>query len=520
MFGENLMKNLMKRLRYALQRLRRMPTLGPVWALLVVAALAPAPAVATNPVMVLLPGYFGLGLQNSQSNISWMRNSRVPWNYRYQYLNPRWESWNSPSGSFVLNYAKQGYIPIFTWYVIGGSSWGNPYSALFTSSGLQSASNMNGVFTSFVLALKNAATSGVSPIIFHIEPDLWGFMEQYYGDDATRVPVSVGSSAYAAVANFANNAAGFAQALVSLRNTYAPGVILAWHASDWGPDNGFDPTLTTYPSYNTPQVTGQRVATFYKSFGASFDMIFHDPSDADSAYKVLVRKQSSRTAWWTNTAFSNYLSYVGAVYSGTGLQSMLWQVPSGNTLYQRVNNKTNHYQDNRPQYFLQAGNRYQNISNFVGQGVIGLLFGFGHGTTDYMDDANDGITNPPAICGNPFCSSTDTTTWNTTTATVADDDGGFLRSAATAYYAAGPIATSSTTTASLAAGPTSITSGQSSTLSWTSTNASSCTGTNFTPTGVSGSVTVSPTKSTTYRISCTGTGGSASASASVPVKRH
>jgi hypothetical protein len=330
----------------------------------------------------------------------------------------------------VLNYAKQGYIPIFTWYVIGGSSWGNPYSGLFTSSGLQSASNMNGVFTSFVLALQNAAASGVSPIIFHIEPDLWGFMEQDYGDDATQVPVSVGSSGYAAVANFANNAAGFAQALVSLRNTYAPGVILAWHASDWGPNNGFDPTLTTFQSYNTPQVTGQRVATFYKSFGASFDMIFHDPSDADSAYKVLVRKQSSSAAWWTNTAFSNYLSYVGAVYSGTVLQSMLWQVPSGNTLYLSVNNTTNHYQDNRPQYFLQAGNSYQNISNFVGQRVIGLLFGFGGGTTDYMDYANDGTTNPPAIDG------------NTLVASYADDDGGFLRTATGAYYAAGPISIS------------------------------------------------------------------------------
>lgn len=364
-----------------------------------------------------------------------MRNSGVPWDYRNTYLNPGWESWNSPSGSLVLNYARQGYSPIFTWYLIGGGLWGNPSNGLFTSSGMQSASNMNGVFASFVLALQNAAASGVSPIIFHIEPDLWGLMQQNYGDDARVIPVSVASSGYSGLSSLPNNAAGFAQALVSLRNTFAPNVILAWHASDWGPNNGFDPTLTTFQSYNTPQVTGQRLAAFYESFGASFDMIFHDPSDADSAFKVLVRGNPSATSWWTNTAFSNYLSYVGTVYNGTGLRSMLWQVPSGNTLYLSENNTNDHYQDNRPQYFLKVGNSYQNIRNFVGQGVIGLIFGFGGGTTDYMDDANDGITNPPPIIGNPFTGTPN----NTLTATVPDDDGGFIRSSAGAYYSAGPI---------------------------------------------------------------------------------
>jgi hypothetical protein len=135
---------------------------------------------------------------------------------------------------------------------------------------------------------------------------------------------------------------------------------------------------------------------------------------------------------------------IGAVYQGTGSQSILWQVPTGNTLFQSANNTKYHYQDNRPQYFLAPGN-IQHIADYLGHRVIGLLFNSGGGATDYMDYANDGITNPPPICGNPFCNPLDRTTLNAQVATVADDDGGFLRTAAASYYAAGPISTSGST---------------------------------------------------------------------------
>ena len=64
-------------------------------------------------------------------------------------------------------------------------------------------------------------------------------------------------------------------------------------------------------------------------------------------------------------------------------------------------------------------------------------------------------------------------------------------------------------TCALTLNPTTITSGQSSTLSWSSTNATSCTGNNFSMGGAtSGSTSVSPSSNTTYTASCTGPGGS------------
>jgi hypothetical protein len=62
----------------------------------------------------------------------------------------------------------------------------------------------------------------------------------------------------------------------------------------------------------------------------------------------------------------------------------------------------------------------------------------------------------------------------------------------------------------LSLNPTSVTQGQSSTLSWTSTGATSCTGTNFSTGGLtSGNVQVTPSQSTTYTASCSNVAGSA-----------
>jgi hypothetical protein len=74
-------------------------------------------------------------------------------------------------------------------------------------------------------------------------------------------------------------------------------------------------------------------------------------------------------------------------------------------------------------------------------------------------------------------------------------------------------------TVTLVASPASITSGASSTLTWSSTNATSCSASGgwSGSKATSGSQSVSPTATTTYTLSCTGAGGSGSASAVVTV---
>src|SRR5271165_3026757 len=74
-------------------------------------------------------------------------------------------------------------------------------------------------------------------------------------------------------------------------------------------------------------------------------------------------------------------------------------------------------------------------------------------------------------------------------------------------------------TVTFSASPTSTPSGQSSTLAWSSANATACSGTGkgFSPSGPSGSLALSPSVATTYAITCTGAGGSASQSVAVAV---
>jgi endoglucanase len=76
-----------------------------------------------------------------------------------------------------------------------------------------------------------------------------------------------------------------------------------------------------------------------------------------------------------------------------------------------------------------------------------------------------------------------------------------------------------TPTVTLAVNPTSINSGASSTLTWSSTNATSCTASGgwSGAESTSGAQSVSPTATATYTLNCTGTGGSANASATVTV---
>lgn len=68
-------------------------------------------------------------------------------------------------------------------------------------------------------------------------------------------------------------------------------------------------------------------------------------------------------------------------------------------------------------------------------------------------------------------------------------------------------------TCSLTRSPASIAQGQSATLTWSSQNSTSCTGSGFNTGGAgAGSVSVSPTQTTTYGASCSGPGGSTTCS--------
>lgn len=281
---------------------------------------------------------------------------------------------------------------------------------------------MNKYFSDWKLLLQVCNSYGKT-VIIHYEPDLFGYFEMFKNDASKRL-VKVSQSNNPEVQNFSNDAKGLAQAIVSMRNKYAPNVLLAWHASQWA--TGYD----VIKDKHNPEQLAAETAAYYKSLNAPFDLIFSEFADRDAGYDQLVRGKAN--AMWSvkgeasNGNVSDYdrfQRYLKTLNQKTGQRIVLWQIPAGNTLTQTCNNTRGHYKDNRAEYFLQpvleSGNK-DKINQYSQAGVIAFLFGKGaDDCTSFMDSRVDGQTSPNE---------------------TADDDGGYLRKGIKAYYQKGVVA--------------------------------------------------------------------------------
>jgi hypothetical protein len=327
-------------------------------------------------------------------------------------------------------------------------------------SNLNSASVMQAYFNDFRMLMRRLGTGtwdGVTGFgktaIVHVEPDLSGYAQQAVlinsrcfgfctgtGNDASLLKASVAGSGFADVGGYADTYKGYTQALLHLRDLYAPNVRLAFHVSNWS--TGQDVASSSDPSLN-PTTYGQQAGQFAVSAGAGgYDLVFNDVADRDAGYYENV---VGRNVWWDrqNVALPNFKrweDYLGAVVSTVGRPAMVWQVPLGNQYFATENNTDGHYQDNRSEYFFSHMTELRDI------GVIGVLYGAGaDGPTKNTDWKQDGVTNPPSFCTTRGMGSGQVC--NNHTSTVSDDDGGYLRMAAASYYQAPvPVGSPPTTT--------------------------------------------------------------------------
>ena len=410
---------------------------------LLMAAVA-APMLPSTPAYAAaaLPAGLNFGVGNEPGDLTWMTSSGVPWRYRYTYLaggvntGNGWETWNTPAGQYATYYMQEstahGYLPVFSYYELLQST---PSAGADESerdfSNLNNASTMNSYYSNFVLLMQVAHSFG-GQVIVQVEPDLWGYLEQRANGSPASLTASVQSSGHPDVAAIPNTAQGFADALLHLRDLYAPNVLLATHASLWatmrdiGSDT--DPTLD-------PNVVADQTATFLNgaglatnAYGSTFDLVFNDVADHDAAW------YGSTAQWWDRTNatlpnFSRWLSFMTRLHADTGKPLIVWQVPAGNQFFLTMNNTDGHYQDNRAEYFMG------HTADLAAAGIAAVLFGKANpGQTNVTDDRGDGITNNNGRPTNGYqCSAC-----NTHLSQYADDDGGYIRQAVGAYYATQP----------------------------------------------------------------------------------
>ena len=391
--------------------------------------------------------HFGL----SNLDGTWMKNSGVPWRYRFQYLSAGvntgngWETWQDlslPPGQFAVDYMASSTtlsaIPVFTYYELlqsTPSSGANENDRDFNN--LNNAGTMNAYYANFKLLMQKAGAYG-GQVVVHVEPDFWGYMQQRSGGgSASAVTAMVKSSGFGEASAFGDNLVGFASELKFLRDTYAPNALLAMHASMWS--SGIDIASNTDPSVNAPG-EADKTAAFLNSAGAgSWDAVFNDVDDHNAAWWELAScgtppcVNQYYTHWWdpanvTFPNFSRYLSWVAELHTKTAKPQVVWQVPMGNQYFLTMNNTNGHYQDNIAPYFIG------HASQLFTAGLVAVLFGAGNQyQTNYDDTMKDGITNNG---GSP---TTDTlggcNACNTHTSSVSDDDGGYLRTFVGQYYA-------------------------------------------------------------------------------------
>ncbi len=354
--------------------------------------------------------------------------------FRYQYLaggvntGNGWANWNA-NGDFVKYYIEdsvaRGITPAFTYYMIYQSFPGNTQSE---TDGVYN--NMNNQFTmqSYYADLKlffqRAGAFPNNKVVFHVEPDLWAFMQKRASNDnATTVPVQVSATGMSELAGLPNNLAGFAQALDRLRDQYAPNVFLGYHVSAWGTGNSI---LYTNPSDATIDQLGTRAGNFFKSLGGGFDITFAEFTDRDAAFKQF-QYGDGGSSWYDAGDYARHARFTSKFVSVAQKRLVLWQIPLGNTKMRAMNNTWNHYQDNTVEWLLDEPSR-SHLDAYRQGGVVAFWFGRGaDGATCACDGNGDGVTNPAAINGNNL------------TSLNSDDDGGFFEQKVDAYYAVGAM---------------------------------------------------------------------------------
>jgi hypothetical protein len=276
----------------------------------------------------------------------------VPLGFDYQYLaggvntGAGWATWN-PDGTYASNFVRSAWahrvVPVLTYYMLLQSSPAGGDEQQTDLAHLRDPQLMQAYWSDVRLLFERVR--GAKPVVVHVEPDLWGYLEQ---------------------ANATALASSFAQQWIRLRNALAPNVLLAYHMSGWGTKHDIvyeDPPDATVERY------AAQSAAFYRGLHARFDVAFEDFSDRDAGYYQTV--EGNPNTWFTPADFHRHLLYGSTFVKLAGVRMVAWQIPLGNT---HLDNTPGHYRDNRVEWLL--GSR-AHLRAYVHGGYIGFLFGAG-----------------------------------------------------------------------------------------------------------------------------------------------
>lgn len=319
-----------------------------------------------TPATLPQPIGWGTNAWSETAGQDWQQNSGVPWNYIYQYITYEWalDGWGGDFvGRFVRQAWSKNYIPVISVYLMLATPPACGESATCYAQKLQNPSAVQAYLTALEEAARQAR--GTNPVIFQLEPDFYGFMQQLSNtddrpagvqpDDPTSYPVALN------IAGYPNTLAGFGRRMVDVVHATASNVLVAPHASMWATNR--DPNAVTMAEVTS---LAQRTAQFMNAMGgAEADLIFIEWSDRDSG--------SGLRPWWDDTnrtlpRHNRAIQWANSLSAAMGKRLVLWQVPVGNM---NLDNTCDRYQDNRVAY------SFHHIRDLVDTGIIAVLYGGG-----------------------------------------------------------------------------------------------------------------------------------------------
>jgi len=313
-----------------------------------------------------LPPRLGWGSNawSEQPGGDWQVNSGVPWDYVYQYITHNWETWG---GSFVKRFVTQAWNKGFTPMVVVYLVLDTPPQCGEDSACYAHKLQNSGFVNAYLASLERAAleANGAKPVIFNIEPDFYGYMQQLSNsssrppgvqpNDPASFPVALNRSGYP------NNLAGFGRYIVDLIHNSAPNALVAPMASKWAAPPDLQSSSAAAAIQNA-----QRVASFIDAMGgAQADLLVVEWSDRDAGYGL--------RPWWDDTDRTaprptRAILWENALSQASAKRLLLWQVPVGNMA---LDDTCDHYRDNRAAYL------FNHARDVFDAGVIGVLFGGG-----------------------------------------------------------------------------------------------------------------------------------------------
>lgn len=313
-----------------------------------------------------LPQRLGWGSNawSEQSGGDWQVNSGVPWNYVYQYITHGWENWG---GTFVNRFVNQAWNKGFTPMVVVYLALDTPPQCGEDSACYAQKLKNSGFVNAYLASLERAALEarGAKPVIFNIEPDFYGYMQQLSNSSSRPPGVQPNNPASYPVAlnrsGYPNNLAGFGRFIVDLIHNSAPNALVAPMASKWAAPP--DPQGSTAAA---ALQNARQVASFIDAMGgAQADLLVVEWSDRDAGYGV--------RPWWDDTDQTSprptrAILWENALSQASGKRLMLWQAPVGNMA---LNDTCDHYRDNRAAYL------FNHARDVFEAGIIGVLFGGG-----------------------------------------------------------------------------------------------------------------------------------------------